>query len=166
MAGDFSGDFRRRRSLQFSSLPIVRFSKSAFNRDSTDGSLGEAAALAACYTESSLSVPHALRRLSAAGREPLIKDIPLPWFFMERVTNRTQYAVDVTGGGRSSAISRRMSTNRCLETATSAIWKTTQRPWLTTFAPILLFFQARQRPVFDRFGRRPRSQEVALLARA
>jgi len=38
---------------------------------------------------------------------------------------RTHYAVDVTGGGRSSAISRRMSAKRFLGIATSAIWKTT-----------------------------------------
>ena len=39
--------------------------------------------------------------------------------------NRTPYAVDVTGGGRSSATSRRMSVNRFLGMATSAIWKAT-----------------------------------------
>jgi hypothetical protein len=46
-------------------------------------------------------------------------------FFMERVTNRTRYAVDVTGGGRNSVISRRMSAKRFLGMATSAIWKAT-----------------------------------------
>ena len=41
-----------------------------------------------------------------------------------------------TGGGcgRSSAISRRMSRNSVLGTATSAIWNVTVRPWLTTLA--------------------------------
>jgi len=39
--------------------------------------------------------------------------------------NRTPYAVDVTGGGRSSAISRRMSAKRFLGMATSAIWNAT-----------------------------------------
>jgi len=39
--------------------------------------------------------------------------------------NQKPYAVDVTGGGRSSAISRRMSAKRFLEMATSAIWKVT-----------------------------------------
>jgi len=39
--------------------------------------------------------------------------------------NRTPYAVDATGGGRSSAISRGMSANICREMATSAIWKAT-----------------------------------------
>ncbi len=39
--------------------------------------------------------------------------------------NRAPYAVGVTGGGRSSATSRRMSVNRFLGTATSAIWKAT-----------------------------------------
>src|SRR5580704_1529624 len=59
--GGFQRGFPAEEVPAFSSLPIVRFSKSAFNRDSPDGSLGEAAALAACNTESSLSVPHALR---------------------------------------------------------------------------------------------------------
>ena len=44
---------------------------------------------------------------------------------MERLTNGTHYAVDVTGGGRSSAISRWISANRCFGTATSAIWNAT-----------------------------------------
>ena len=39
--------------------------------------------------------------------------------------NRTHYPVDVTGGGRNSAISRRMSANRFLGMATSAIWNAT-----------------------------------------
>ena len=39
--------------------------------------------------------------------------------------NRTPYAVDITGGGRNSAISRRMSANRFLGMATSAIWNAT-----------------------------------------
>jgi hypothetical protein len=33
--------------------------------------------------------------------------------------------VDVTGGGRNSAMSRRVSANRFLVIATSAIWKAT-----------------------------------------
>jgi hypothetical protein len=51
---------------------------------------------------------------------------------------RTLYAVDAKGGGRSSAIIRKMSTKRFRGMATSAIWKATQRLWLTTFAPILI----------------------------
>ena len=39
---------------------------------------------------------------------------------MERMTKRTPYAVDVTGGGRNSAIMRRMSAKRVLGMATSA----------------------------------------------
>jgi hypothetical protein len=39
--------------------------------------------------------------------------------------NGTHYAVDVTGGGRSSAINRRMSAKRFLGMATSAIWNPT-----------------------------------------
>ena len=38
---------------------------------------------------------------------------------------RTLYAVDVKGGGRTSAIIRKMSANRPRGMATSAIWKTT-----------------------------------------
>jgi hypothetical protein len=38
------------------------------------------------------------------------------------------------GGARSRAISDRVSANICRETATSAIWNVTYRPWLTTFA--------------------------------
>jgi hypothetical protein len=46
-----------------------------------------------------------------------------------------------TGDGRSSAvICRRMSANKFRGTATSAIWKATWRPWLTTFAPVLISF--------------------------
>jgi hypothetical protein len=45
-----------------------------------------------------------------------------------------------SGGGRSSAINRRISANSILGTATSAIWKAIQRPWLTSFAPILISF--------------------------
>ncbi len=36
--------------------------------------------------------------------------------------NRTPYAVEVAGGGRSSAINRRMSAKRFFGMATSAIW--------------------------------------------
>ena len=48
----------------------------------------------------------------------------------------------MTGGGRSSALSRR-SAKRFLGIATSAIWKATWQPWLTTFAPILISFSFR-----------------------
>jgi hypothetical protein len=48
-----------------------------------------------------------------------------PMVFSERMTNRTLHAVDVTGGGRSSVISRKISANRILGMATSAIWKAT-----------------------------------------
>jgi hypothetical protein len=47
------------------------------------------------------------------------------------------------GGARSRAISDRISANICRGTATSAICKDTQRPWLTTFAPILISFTRR-----------------------
>jgi hypothetical protein len=39
--------------------------------------------------------------------------------------NRTHYAADVSGGGRSSAMRRSMSENRFLGIATSAIWNAT-----------------------------------------
>src|SRR5512143_2312142 len=42
-----------------------------------------------------------------------------------------------TGLGRSCSISRRISVNSALGTATSASWKVTYRPWRTTLAPIL-----------------------------
>ena len=82
---------------------------------------------------------------------------------MERVTNRTHYAVEVTGGGRSSAISRRMSANRFLvnrdighlEGDIAAV-ADDLRADLDEF-----LLEARQRPIFDRLGRRQRAQEVA-----
>ena len=48
--------------------------------------------------------------------------------------------VDATGGGRSSAIIRKISANRFFKTATSAIWNATKRAWPTTSAPILINF--------------------------
>src|ERR1700730_11887286 len=48
-----------------------------------------------------------------------------PMVCSERMENRPPYAVDVMGGGLSSAISRRMSANKCREMATSAIWNAT-----------------------------------------
>ena len=39
--------------------------------------------------------------------------------------NRAPYAVEVAGGGRSSAINRRMSAKRFFGMATSAIWNAT-----------------------------------------
>ena len=44
------------------------------------------------------------------------------------------------GAGRSPSIRCRISTNRVLGMAPSAIWKVMQRPWRTTFAPILISF--------------------------
>src|SRR5262245_2147508 len=40
-------------------------------------------------------------------------------------------------------MSRNISWNICRGIATSAIWKATWRPWLTTFAPILIGFSFR-----------------------
>jgi hypothetical protein len=48
-----------------------------------------------------------------------------PVVFDRKRDNRTLYAVDVTGGGRSSAINRRMSAKRFFGMATSAIWNAT-----------------------------------------
>ncbi len=42
--------------------------------------------------------------------------------------------------GRSPSMSRRIFRNKSLATATSASWKVTYRPCLTTFAPILTSF--------------------------
>ena len=47
-----------------------------------------------------------------------------PTSLSERLT-LDAYSVDTTGGGRNSTINRKMSTNRCLGTATLAIWKAT-----------------------------------------
>ena len=53
--------------------------------------------------------------------------------------------------------------NICPDTVTSAIWNMTQRPWLTTVAPILISFfaQAGQRPRLRRLGYCQRPHEVA-----
>ena len=40
-------------------------------------------------------------------------------------------------------MSRKISSNICRGIATSAIWNATQRPWLTTFAPVLISFSLR-----------------------
>ena len=45
--------------------------------------------------------------------------------WLELMTVRTLYAVDAKGGGRSSAIIRKISANRSRGMATSAIWKAT-----------------------------------------
>ena len=50
-------------------------------------------------------------------------DAILPCVGLEMRDMQTPYAVDIAGGGRSSAISRKMSANKCREMATSAIWK-------------------------------------------
>ena len=52
------------------------------------------------------------------------RDALLLWFAAS-AWKIAPYAVDVMGGGRSSAISRRMSANKCREMATSAIWNAT-----------------------------------------
>ena len=44
------------------------------------------------------------------------------------------------GLGRRSSIRLMIFRNRSLDTATPASWKVTLRPWLTTFAPILINF--------------------------
>src|SRR5262249_22091708 len=55
--------------------------------------------------------------------------------------DRTSHAGADGGSSRSSAISRKISWNICRGIATSAIWTATQRPWLTTFAPVLMSFK-------------------------
>jgi hypothetical protein len=64
--------------------------------------------------------------LRDGGKSPLVVNIRTsPVVFDRKRDNRTLYAVDVTGGDRSSATSRRMSANRFRGMATSAIWKAT-----------------------------------------
>jgi len=60
-------------------------------------------------------------------------------FATERVAVASHGA---TGAGdeRSFAINANMFANRWRGMATSAIWNATYRPWLTTFAPILISF--------------------------
>ena len=59
-----------------------------------------------------------------------IANLPVIWTHLSRRLARTHdartlYAVDAKGGGRSSAIIRKMSANRSRGMATSAIWKAT-----------------------------------------
>ena len=66
------------------------------------------------------------------------------------------------GDGRSAAIALRISWNRARGTATSAIWKITERPWRTILAPI---FTSRSRSVvidhsLDLLGQRQGAEEV------
>jgi len=67
----------------------------------------------------------------------------LPAVALERMTIERLTLALVVGCGRSSAMSRNISWNICRGIATSAIWKATWRPWLTTFAPILIGFSFR-----------------------
>lgn len=57
--------------------------------------------------------------------------------------NRAAHASAGGGCSRSSAISRRISWNIYRGMVTSAIWNATKRPWLTTFASILIGFHRR-----------------------
>jgi hypothetical protein len=61
-------------------------------------------------------------------------ETPLLWLLLELITTERRHAGDGSGGGRSSAISRRISANSILGTATSAIWKA------TTVGPVGLIF--------------------------
>ncbi len=72
---------------------------------------------------------------------------------------------DGKGAGRSPSISRRMRRDRSLATATSANWKVTYRPCLTTLAPNLdqLLPQRRQRPMLHLFRQSPRPHEVGKI---
>src|SRR5262249_18635193 len=60
-------------------------------------------------------------------------------------------------------MSRKISWNICRAMATSAIWKITWRPWLTTFAPILISLSFRLVSDQSLIGlrRRQRAQEIA-----
>jgi hypothetical protein len=48
-------------------------------------------------------------------------DAVLPWVGLEMRDTQTSYAVDAAGGGRNSAIRRKISANKFLGMATSAI---------------------------------------------
>ena len=74
-----------------------------------------------------------------------------------------------TGAGRSPSMRQRIFRNSSLGTATSASWKVTYRPWLTTLAPILITLdrlcrsspERGQRPVLHRLRQGQRPREVA-----
>ena len=55
-----------------------------------------------------------------------------------------------------------MSANIYRDTATSAIWNVTYRPWLTTLTPILISVspQAGERPRLRRLAHRQRPHEI------
>src|SRR5215213_2250574 len=72
-----------------------------------------------------------------SGRFCLYQDAALP---LSSITFGLWAAHAGAGGARNRTISDRMSANICCDTATSAIWKVTYRPWVTTFAPILISF--------------------------
>jgi hypothetical protein len=67
--------------------------------------------------------------------------------------------------GRSQSISRRISPNNWLGTATSAIWKVMSRAWVTIFCADFdeLFAQPGQRPVLDSLRQCQRPHEVGKI---
>ena len=72
-----------------------------------------------CKTDPSLWVADALRSASGPGRDPNDRQVSVIETQVSRVFEGTRdngplYAFDVSGGGRSSAIGRRMSAKRVL----------------------------------------------------
>ena len=74
-------------------------------------------------TSSRQVLEHADKERRTENASSVVNIRTSPVVFDRKRDNRTLYAVDVTGGDRSSATSRRMSANRGM--ATSAIWKAT-----------------------------------------
>src|ERR1700720_1997460 len=76
-------------------------------------------------TSSRQVLEHADKERRTENASSVVNIRTSPVVFDRKRDNRTLYAVDVTGGDRSSATSRRMSANRFRGMATSAIWKAT-----------------------------------------
>ena len=86
-----------------------------------------------------------------------------PMGFARKHDNQRLPAGAASGGGRSSAMSRRMSAKRFLGMATSAILEGDVATVTDDLSADLdqLIFEARQRPIFDRLWRPERAEEVA-----
>jgi hypothetical protein len=81
--------------------------------------------------------------------------------FVQTCDNRTHYAVDVIGGGRSSAIMRKMSA-KTLRGIATYLERDVVRVTDHVRADLdRLFAHRRHRPVLDRLRCRQRAQEVA-----
>ena len=116
-------------AIQVTAEKTVREDAAPIIEDSPDGVLVKpeiGCAGGDLDTGLSLWVPHALRRMSALGREPNKRRVSVTKTHVSRVFDgtgdkSTRYPVDVTVGGHSSVISCKISANRFLGIATSAI---------------------------------------------